>query len=283
MKNILVPTDFSETSANAAHYAIQLAEQIGASRIILFNAYQAPVYFDPMVPAIQLLDDAELKQASTEQLDKFKMKLLAFCPKSCTIDTYCEYGLLHQGLDDICRKTASDIIVMGITGGGMIEEKLIGSNTVSVVHNSSYPVIIVPRKAGFTPIKNMMLLCDFEGADTSIPVAPIRKLRNQTGARLFVFNSSRSGAEPGTELPAKVLGESYAVHSVLQEMDPEYHYASGKDFLEAIDDFALEKQVDLIINISKPHGFFESLFKESHTKKLAFHSHLPIMAIRSNE
>jgi nucleotide-binding universal stress UspA family protein len=283
MKNILVPTDFSETSKNAAHYAMHLAEQTGAQRIILFNAYQAPVYYDPMVPAVQLIDESELREASIQQLNKFRMTLLAFCPKNCLMDIYCEYGLLHQGLDEVCQRTESDIIVMGITGGGMIEEKLIGSNTIAVVHNSSYPVIIVPSKANFTTINNLMLLCDFEKADTSIPVVPIRQFKNKTGAKLLVFNNRPGAMGAGNELPAKVLSESYAVHTVLQDMDPEYHYAANNDFLDSVHSFALEKQVDLIISISKPHGFFESLFKESHTKKLAFHSHLPIMAIRAVE
>ena len=281
MKNILVPTDFSETSRNAARYALLLAEQTGAKRIILFNAYQAPIYFDPMVPAIQLIDEAEMKKASTERLNKFRMTILAFCSRNCLVDIYCEYGLLHQGLDSVCERTESDMIVMGITGGGILEEKLIGSNTISVVKHSSYPVIIVPPKANYTVIRRLMLLCDFDKADTSVPVEPIRRFMKDTGAKLYVFNSNENASRSGAGLPARVLGESYAVHSVLQDLDPEYHYSANDNFIDAMHDFALEKQIDLVINISKHHGFFESLFRESHTTKLAFHSHLPLMAIRS--
>ena len=39
MRRFLVPTDFSETSKNAAHYAVQLASTVPDSIVILYNAY----------------------------------------------------------------------------------------------------------------------------------------------------------------------------------------------------------------------------------------------------
>ena len=61
MKNILVPTDFSATARNAARYALQLAEQSRAPKVIFYNAYQAPLMVDPMVPAVQLLNEEKFK------------------------------------------------------------------------------------------------------------------------------------------------------------------------------------------------------------------------------
>ena len=37
MKRIMVPTDFSETSKNAARYAVQLAASIPGASIVLYN------------------------------------------------------------------------------------------------------------------------------------------------------------------------------------------------------------------------------------------------------
>lgn len=39
MKKFLVPTDFSDTSKNAARYAVQMAANVPESRIILYNVY----------------------------------------------------------------------------------------------------------------------------------------------------------------------------------------------------------------------------------------------------
>lgn len=277
MKNILVPTDFSPTSKNAARYALQLAEQLGAPKVILYNAYQAPLMVDPMVPAVQLLNEENLKKDSQEALDKFKLFVTAFCPKNCTIETYCEYALLNNGLDEACLATGANLIVMGITGGGLLTEKLIGSNTISVAKHSKIPVIIVPPNSRFTKIEEVMLLSDFDKADKTIPVGPLRSIMEETKAKLFVFNVEEEVDEYGVTYPSNVLGESYAVHTLLQDLNPEYHFTRNKNYMKAIDDFVLEHHIDLIITIPQKHSFFESLFSSSHTKMLAFHSHIPLM------
>ena len=71
----------------------------------------------------------------------------------------------------------------------------------------------------------------------------------------------------------------YAWHSMLQDLDPEFHYSQNKHEVAAINEFALEYQIDLVITISKKHSFFESLFSTNHATKLAFHSHVPLMII----
>lgn len=279
MKNILVPTDFSATSRNAARYALQLAEQCGAPKVIFYNAYQAPLMVDPMVPAVQLLNEENLKKDSKEALEKFVLFVKAFCPKNCGIDTYCEYALLNNGLDEACKTTDSGLIVMGITGGGVLTEKLIGSNTLAVAKHSSVPVIIVPPNSRFTRIEEIMLLSDFDKGDKTIPIAPVRAILEVTKAKLFVFNVEEEVDENGLTYPSNVLGESYAIHAFLKDLNPQYHFIRSKHYMKAIDEFVLEHHIDLIITIPKHHNFFESLFTSSHTKMLAFHSHTPLMVM----
>ena len=72
MKNILVPTDFSEVSNNAAAYAIELAKSIQYQKIIFYNVYQAPVITEPSIPAMQVIDFDALKKISDSGLKKIK-------------------------------------------------------------------------------------------------------------------------------------------------------------------------------------------------------------------
>jgi nucleotide-binding universal stress UspA family protein len=279
MKDILVPTDFSTTAKNAARYALQLAEQIGAPKVIFYNAYSAPIIVDPMVPAVQLLNEENLKKDSQDALDKFQLFVKAFCPKDCVVETYCEYALLNNGLNEVCQKTNSELIVMGITGGGLLTEKLIGSNTLSVAKHSDVPVIIVPANSRFTRIEEVMLLSDFDKADDKIPMNPVRRIIELTKAKFFVFNVEKEVDEFGVTYPSNVLGESYAVHTLLQDLNPEYHFTKNQHYMQAIDDFVKEHHIDLIITIPQKHSFFEKLFSSSHTKMLAFHSHIPLMVM----
>jgi nucleotide-binding universal stress UspA family protein len=275
MQVLLLPTDFSGTSKNAGMYALKLAEQLGVNKIVLYHSYEIPVTIDPMVPGIQMLEIDSLKEDSAKGLDRFRLELLPFANKGITIENFNEYGALSEGLDDVCKAVKADLVVMGITGGGLIEETLIGSNTLSVAKHTHIPVIIVPSAVTFTPIEEVMLTSDFDKEDRQVPVEAVRKLIAETKAKLFVFHID----EEADEYPPDKASEEYALHSLLHELNPEFHFSQNKNYTEAVNDFASEYQVDLIITIAKNHGFFGNLFAESHTKKLAFHSHVPVMVI----
>ncbi len=278
MKNILVPTDFSETAKNAAIYALQLAGQTGTPKVILFHAYQYPMIIDPMVPVVPIIDEAQLRKNSEDALEKWKQPLLSWCPPDCALETNCEFALLHNGLDEVCKALDATIIVMGITGGGFIEENLIGSNTLSVAKHSTYPVIIVPTNAVFKSIERIMLVSDFDKADKNIPVESVRKILLDTKAKLLVFNTTTD--EGGVDASStENAGNGFAMHTLLEDLHPEYHFSQEPDFTEAVNHFAMQEKVDMVISVPQKLSFFESLFSADHTRMLAFHTHIPLMVV----
>jgi nucleotide-binding universal stress UspA family protein len=275
MQTILVPTDFSATARNAARYAIALAEQFKAKKIILYNAYQVPVSTDPTMPTLQLFTLEDIKKVSEEGLAHFKGELLPFVKEGIALETISEFNVLEEGIEELTERTQTDVIVMGITGGDKVEEVLIGSNTISVAKHAKVPVIIVPAGCSFSPIKEVVLACDFKKVVETTPVQPIKDLLDQTGARLFVLNVGNE-KQP---VSADASFESLMLDTLLEGYHPQYHFLESKDFTEAINQFAQLHQVDLIITIPKKHGWFDGLFKRSHTKMLAFHSHVPLMIV----
>ncbi|MDB5209606.1 MAG: universal stress protein [Sediminibacterium sp.] len=282
METILLPTDFSPTAKNAAMYALKLAEQLGVKKLVLYHSYEIPITIDPLTPGVQMLDLETSKESSAQALENFEMKIRAFA-NNITIERINEYGALAEGLDDVCAKVNAGLIVMGITGGGALEEKLIGSNTISVAKHTKVPVIIVPSKVQFTRIESIMLTSDFDKADKTIPVGVVRKIVEETKAQLHVLHMEETDDEYGVTYPSNVMGESYALYSLLEDLNPEYHFSRNRSFVEACNEFVIAKGIDLVINVSKKHGFFERLFKESHTKMLAFHSSVPLMVINGQE
>ncbi|MEO8172002.1 MAG: universal stress protein [Sediminibacterium sp.] len=275
MKTILVPIDFSSTARNAAIYAIKLAEQLGVKKIVLYHSYEIPVSIDPLTPGIQMLDIESAKENGAKSLENFVVQVKAFA-NHVTLDAINEYGALQDGLDEVCSKINAGLVVMGITGGGAFEEKLIGSNAVSVAKHTKVPVIIVPAKTEFARISSVMLISDFDKSDTAIPVKTTRQILEETKAKFYIFHVEESGDEQEI---TKVTGENHPLHSLVQDLHPEYYIAQNKNFVEAVNLFVVEKEIDLIITVSRKHGFFENLFKESHTKILAFHSTVPLMVV----
>ena len=101
MKNILVPTDFSAVSNNAAVYAIELAKSINYSKIIFYNVYQAPVITEPTIPAMQVIDFDALKKISESCLKKLKDEKSHLGDGKVEFECISEFGVLDAGITDV--------------------------------------------------------------------------------------------------------------------------------------------------------------------------------------
>jgi nucleotide-binding universal stress UspA family protein len=283
MKTILVPTDYSATAKNSALYAINLASQLQAENIILYNAYQAPpiITETAVMPTASMpyFDTETFRDISSKGMQQFKESIETFCPPDIKIETQIEYGSLDSDLNDLCKERVVDLIIMGITDTSKIEEVLIGSTAISVVKNTKVPVIIVPSQTKYKLIKNVVLACDYKKVVETTPVQPLKTILDATKATLHVVNVYESDKEISS---AKTYQQEL-LRSLLKDYDPHFHFQHNEDFIKGINDFVDARNIDLIITIPKKHSFFEGLFKESHTKKLAFHSHVPMMFIHEED
>lgn len=274
MQTLLVPTDFSNDAYNAARYAIALAAEIKASKIILYHAYEPYVAEDPELGMPIQMDLEEFRNISTTGLAKMKEDLENDLPTAIDLVSEGEYNMVTKGITSACKKHNADLIVMGISGAGSkLEEAIIGSTSIDVSKESKIPVIIVPANARYTGLKKVLLALDFKKTAGETAAAAIKKLLDDTHAQLDVLHVE-------TNKPHETkLSEQQSFETLFNEYNPRFHFLKGNSFTDTIDTFALENNTDLIIIISKKHGLFGSIFKPSHTKSLAFHSHIPVMTL----
>ncbi|QES89568.1 universal stress protein [Rhizosphaericola mali] len=274
-KSILLPTDFTELAYHAADYAINLAKQINISEIIIYHAWQAPVTIDAGYSNANLMNGEELREISDENLNSFAEKIQKIAGDSIQIIKEIEYSPVASGVEDICEKHDVAYVVMSVSGSGKFVEKVIGSNAVTTAKNSTIPVIIVPANYHFQPIKNIALSCDYKEIKSTIPITPIKTILNETTAKLFVVNVdvTRELSDQDLEDANKMLHESF------ESTDPEFHILEEDNFVDAINNFSKENDIDLIIAVPKKKGFFETLFKGSRTTELAFNSKTPILVV----
>ncbi len=276
MQTILVPTDFSATAKNAAIYAIELAKQIGAAKVVIFNAYEAimpTMTIDPTVPSIMPLDIETYKNISESGLENFSKDLYEACNNQVVLETLSDLNTLVSGISEAAEKTGASLIVMGITGGNALEESLIGSNTVDVAKAITVPMIIVPPNAVFKTIEEITLAVDLKKVEATTPTEPIKNLLDAIKAKLFVLHVNDGEDEADKDDQMTIL------NGLLEGYNPEYFFVNNISFIDGINDFVDSKNVDLIITIPKKHSWFETLFQRSHTKLLAFHSHVPLMVV----
>jgi nucleotide-binding universal stress UspA family protein len=275
MEAIIVPTDFSPGAYNTVHYAIALATDLKAKKLVLYNAYQPYVSEDPELGLPYQPGFEELRQISKEGLTKMANALQSKIPPSVKLEYESDYNVITSGVLEVCKKHNAELIIMGITDTeSKFDEVIIGSSAVDVSKHSETPVIIVPSNAKYAGIKKVLLAVDFKKTAETTPVATIKKLLDITNAQLNILHVE---ANAGDEV--NFDKEKHVIDLLLGNYQPQYHFLQGKDFTDAINQFAVENKADLIIVIPKKHGLFDGIFKRSHSKSLAFHSHIPIMNI----
>ncbi|WP_341842404.1 universal stress protein [Chitinophaga caseinilytica] len=273
MKTIIVPTDFSETAYNAARYAIGLAGQTGATRIVLYHAYELIVPIPDLPTAVPIVNMDDLRESSMEGLRNMQTQLKPMVPANITLDIRADNHLLAANIDQVCREELADVVVMGITGGSQLEEILVGSNTVDVVKTSAYPVIVVPTGSAFKPVKKVVFACDLRKVAKTTRREPLLRFLDIFKPELHVVNIQKEGREHIRP------EENQELDNMLHDYNPQYHFIDRPNVPEAVTDFAQGLQADLLLIIPKKHGLFDSIFKRSNTSRIAFQTHVPLLSI----
>ncbi|MFB6455756.1 universal stress protein [Chitinophaga sp. Hz27] len=275
MKTILVPTDFSDVAYNAATYAIEMANAIGAERLVLYHAYELVVPIPDVPTSVPMVNADDLRIASLEGLDKMKKDLEALGSGKINILTRADNTLLAATINEVCKNEEADIIVMGITGGSKLEEILVGSNTIDVAKQTTTPVLIIPEDAKFKSINKVVFACDLKKVVDTTPVDLLKKFMDAFHAELHVLNIDHDSKHFTADTPF----ESLMLDTLLAGYNPVYHFIDNANVVQGIISFSEGIQADLIITMPKKHGLFESIFKRSSTSKLAFKTHIPLLTI----
>lgn len=266
MKTILVPVDFSKTSVNAAKYATHMAALMDNAKVILYNVYEK----------VTLKTLSEYSRKAVAELELSKLKELVMHRGLRELTWVAEEGVFIPKLKHFVAENDVDLIVMGITGSSGLRQILMGSNSLNVVKNVNCPVMIIPPKAAFSGLKNIAITSDFKDVALTTPFDTVKKVLSLFNSKVHVVNVDE---EHYIELKPEYRKEKAFMEKKLGSFNPEFYFLRTYDFLDGINRFVKTKHVDALITIPKQHSFLEQLFRVTHTKRLAYHSHVPLLAV----
>ncbi len=270
MKKIIVPVDFSATAENAASFAAELAAFYHAD-LYLYHAYGT---YAPLTEYAWLVTTGEMQSAAEFEMEKFKENLVSKVKTSLNIETRVESVFLQTGLVDYCAAVQPDLVVMGLSGKNALTRLVVGSNTIYAIQHLVYPVLVIPPKAKFIPVRKLGFACDYNAVIATTPVGPIKKLVKDFNAELHILN-----VEAGALVPAEKVEESAYVAEFFNDFHPEYHTILSHDITAGINYFAEKSKADWIVVIPKKHNLVDKMFKRSQTVDLLYHTTIPVLCI----
>jgi universal stress protein A len=138
---ILLPTDFSDCSAEAARAARLLAERFDA-RILVLHVLDEPAVLDPMfrwdIPVEMLR--GRMEQYAREHMESFLSRHFSGFGN---FDTMLAAGIPWREIVKTAREKGSGLIVIGTHGRTGVEHAIFGSTAEKVVRMAPCPVLSV--------------------------------------------------------------------------------------------------------------------------------------------
>ncbi len=151
IKNILVPTDFSESATAAYAYAREMAA-IFKSKIILIHVYEPIVFYSEAPIGMPDLVDIEknIHASSDQSMDRIiDQHFRGGEHESLSVEKLLIQGKPFIEIIRVAKEQSVDLIIMSTHGRSALEHILLGSVTEKVVRKAPCPVLTIRSKTGF--------------------------------------------------------------------------------------------------------------------------------------
>jgi nucleotide-binding universal stress UspA family protein len=276
MLNILVPTDFSPLSKIASNFAMKIGCQLdGNVTFVHVLTISAPVRVS-MHEKMKKLEDDMLRIAERDIhrliKDVTKNMEVALPTKSVIVRS----SNFVDTLNKESKRLRSGLIVMGTKGATGLKKTMLGSNTTSVIEGSHIPVLVVPDKARFKGFHDIVYACDMKDAERELKMLLPYAEKFDSVIHLVHVTSSGKKIEEVEDKMAKILQKLKAKNVatvVLLDDDVE----------AAIEQYISVNKASLLAMFTHKPTFIERLFDKSMTRKVAFHSSVPLLAFKKRK
>lgn len=287
MKTILALTDLSANSAHAAEYAYKLALNIEAN-LMLCNAFMVPVAA-PEAGMMGWPADAYsiLSEDSNHELEALEkhLKELRYHSKSAKegftpqISVLSEIGNICDVITHIDAKKNIRLIVAGTHNKSVLSDMLLGNNMNSLINDVSLPLLLVPPKADFKPVKKLLFASDldFAGSDTAA-LDQLIKLVEPMGTEIILTHVCRKEGDKDE----KIRNILRAMADKITYKRINYDFISEADTEKGLHYLCEKEHADVLVMIHHNHSLLERIFTTSHSQKMAKQTDIPLLVMPSN-
>lgn len=279
MKNILIPTDFSENAWNAARYAIELFKN---EKCIfhLLNVYTPAIASSRFMAAnlegAAFEDGAHLHSERGLKTWVQRIKEMDANPDH-HYKTISSFSFLVDEIKETVENHNINLIVTGTKGASGMEEVFMGSNTVRMIKSiKNCPVLAVPQDFNFVTPSEIAFATDFNRFYAQAELAPLIDMANAFDAAIRIVHVQYE-IKALTELQQFNLG---MLRKYLKNVEHYVHTVSALNSVsKTLETFTNELDIHLLAMLNYQHSYLERMTREPVVKRVAFHTQIPLLVI----
>lgn len=273
MVNILVPTDLSDLSKVAVNYAIKIANKLDGTVTLLNVINIVQPTRATMRLRLKTLEQ-ELIDIAREDLDTLVKDVSKQLNTTHPIKVKIVKGSsFNDTVKREAKKLRTGLIVMGTRGASGLRKYVLGSNTTSVIEVSHVPVLAVPELGNFRHFKNVVYASDLMHIEKELKTL-IPYLKEFGSIVHLIHITSSSKQVPAIEKKIDHVVQKLGYKNVIVRI------LINKKIDEAIDQYVDTTKADLLAMFTHDPSVYEKLFDRSMTRKMAFHSKVPLLAFK---
>jgi nucleotide-binding universal stress UspA family protein len=276
MKTIAVLTDFSGRAENAAKYALRLAQSLHTN-LVLYNSFLVPSA-NPLAAQIAwpMEDYDQLHSDSENELELLAVKLRkelhvrqpdTFRP---VIISQCHEGSLSRDLGELLTNRDVVLLVMA-SHDKSIATLLLGDHVRELLDHTTLPLLIIGDHYSFKKIRNIAFATDLHMTDIDV-IHSLAGLAGSTNAQITLIHIGARNTDEGAvkKFMTQVSGKINYPHIYYRQM-------ASALILDEIITLDESSTYDMLVMVHRHKGFWEELFNQSDTQKMATQINLPLL------
>lgn len=281
MKHILVPTDFSRQADNALNFAIQMAK-IFPAEITLLHVFEMSgnMYTDYIGINKEFTDTVrnEVKQKLEDLREEFAQK------EGIVVKWLVYQGTVNSEIHQAAEENDIDLIIMGTHGARGIRENLFGSQTWGVIRQSRIPVLVIPQDYSWKkPEKLLMATNQFEKQPAILdPLFQLSKIFD-AHIQVAVFTEKEDEPEIYPEHNRQIIEYEKELLAEYNDESLSTIHLYGEDFEQTLQEHISKAGIDILAMITYHRNFLDRMLHPSQTRRMAFHTSIPLLAIPARD
>ncbi|MEH6763375.1 MAG: universal stress protein [Aequorivita antarctica] len=273
MKNILLPTDFSENSKNAIRFAMAFFEGETCTFNIL-NSQKPSGYITADVlygaPGTSVYDG--ILNDNKKELEK----MVQFCKSISAKEDFTfvpkiDFDNIIDAVNQAVALYNIELIVMGTNGATGAEEVVFGSNTLKIIRKVDCPVIVVPEGFVFEKINSVLLSLNYQYDVPNKSLNVVSEIVKKHKASLKILEIEEENIE--------LVAQRNQTEEVFKEIGFERFSIKNISASIAINAFEQLIPVQLHAMVVQRKSFLDRFIFGSETSKINYTSPIPLLIL----
>lgn len=277
MKNILLPTDFSENSKNAIRFAMKFFQGETCTFHILNSQNTLSI---KATDSVSNVPGTSTSNDYLSEDEKELEEIIKLCESHSGNEDYTffkkvVFANITEAINQAVELNNIQLIVMGTKGATGAAKAVFGSNTIKVVRNVKCPVLAIPEKYTYQEIKSVLLSLNYQFDINDKTMEILLKIVKRHHASLKILETLKIGEEKRI-----ITMKRKMTQEIFKEIAFERYSINDLPAPMAISAFEQLIPIQLHAMLVDSENFLDRFIFGSDISKISYASRVPLLTLR---